>query len=141
MLPSVPVCLREQRILEAPVLLLGGGVLYYGLELLVRGYSHWSMAILGGVCLWLIYALNREKPRLLLPVRALLCASLITGSEFLFGCVLNLWLKWNIWDYSELPFDLLGQICLPYFILWFLLSLPVCLLCTLIRRVIFFEEV
>ena len=126
MLPSVHVYLREQRILEAPLLLLGGGVLYYGLELLVRGYSHWSMAILGGVCLWLIYALNREKPRLLLPVRALLCASLITGSEFLFGCVLNLWLKWNIWDYSELPFDLLGQICLPYSLLWLPVGLGGC---------------
>ena len=54
--------------------------------------------------------------------RALLGAGLITGVEFLSGCVLNLWLRWAVWDYSRLPGNLLGQICLPFTLLWFPVS-------------------
>ena len=34
----------------------------------------------------------------------------------------------EIWDYSDLPYNLLGQVCLLYMNLWFLLSLPAILL-------------
>ena len=39
----------------------------------------------------------------------------VTGIEFVSGCIVNLWLGWNVWDYSHLPLNLLGQICLPFF--------------------------
>lgn len=141
MLPVTADDSRIRRLYELPLLFLLGGVLYYALELLVRGRSHWSMALCGGLCLWLIYGLCRERPRLPLPVRALLSASLITGVEFVAGCVLNLWLGMNIWDYSSMPYQLLGQICLPYSVLWFLLGFPAVLVCTAIRRGIFFDDV
>ena len=38
--------------------------------------------------------------------------------EFVFGCIFNLILEMNVWDYSDLPFNLLGQICLPFALLW-----------------------
>ena len=41
--------------------------------------------------------------------------------EFLSGCVLNLWLCLDVWDYSGLPGNVLGQICPAYGLLWFLL--------------------
>ena len=66
--------------------------------------------------------------------RALLGAGLITGVEFLSGCVLNLWLRWAVWDYSRLPGNLLGQVCPLFCFLWFLLSLPVLLLCGWLRH-------
>lgn len=28
-----------------------GGILYYTFEMLFRGFSHWSMFVLGGICL------------------------------------------------------------------------------------------
>ena len=28
-----------------------GGTLYYSIELMFRGFSHWSMFLLGGICL------------------------------------------------------------------------------------------
>ena len=28
-----------------------GGVIYYSLEMIFRGFSHWSMFLLGGFCL------------------------------------------------------------------------------------------
>ena len=49
-------------------------------------------------------------------------ASIVTFVEFICGCIVNLWLGWNIWNYSDMPFNILGQICLPYMVLWSLLS-------------------
>ena len=47
---------------------------------------------------------------------------IVTVMEFIAGCILNIWLGLGIWDYSQMPFNVLGQICLPYTLLWILLS-------------------
>ena len=78
------------------------------------------MVAVGGLCFW---GMGRLPDRPLWR-RALLGAGLITGVEFLSGCVLNLWLRWAVWDYSRLPGNLLGQICLPYSLMWCLLAIP-----------------
>lgn len=130
----------EQRAAEVSFLLLTGGLFYFALEMICRGRSHISMAICGGVCLWLIYRVNEHLPKLILPVRALIGAGIITAVEFVTGCIVNLWLGLGVWDYSNQPLQLLGQICVPFSVLWFLLSVPVCWLCTLIRRFLFNYE-
>ena len=141
MLHHFPSSHTARLIWKLPLLLLTGGVLYCAIEILFRGYTHISMALCGALCFLLIYRLNQEKPNLLLPLRALLSAALITGVEFAAGCILNLWLGLDIWDYSSMPYQLLGQICLPFFCAWFLLGFPACLLCSLIRRFVFYENV
>lgn len=141
-LPDKPKTVKEpeQRVAEVSFLLLTGGILYFALETVCRGRSHISMAICGGICLWLIYRVNERFSRLLLPLRALIGAGIITAVEFVTGCVVNLWLGLGVWDYSNQPFQFLGQICVPFFVLWFLLSVPVCWLCALIRRFVFTYE-
>ncbi|MBQ9132710.1 MAG: hypothetical protein IJX62_09630 [Clostridia bacterium] len=129
-----------QNLVELPLLLLTGGVLYYGLEIVYRGHSHWSMALCGGLCFWWLYGMNRALSHLPLLLRALLSALLITAVELLAGCVLNLWLGMSVWDYRKMPLQLWGQICLPFSLLWFLLSIPVCLLSSWIRQRIFLEH-
>ena len=57
-----------------------------------------------------------------------LSALVVTAMEFAAGLVLNVWMGLGIWDYSDLPYNLLGQVCLLYMNLWFLLSLPAILL-------------
>lgn len=57
-----------------------------------------------------------------------LSALVVTAMEFAAGLVLNVWMGLEIWDYSDLPYNLLGQVCLLYMNLWFLLSLPAILL-------------
>lgn len=99
-----------------------GAVGYCGLEVLWRGFTHPSMAVVGGLCLILIQRINRrfrEKP---LYLRAALCAVGISVVEFLAGILLNVVLNLNVWDYSAQPFDLLGQVCPLYSVLWFFLS-------------------
>lgn len=103
-----------------------GGIGYYSLEVIFRGFSHWSMAFCGGLCLWLVYHLNRRMKGKRLINRALAGACTITAVEFAVGCFVNLIMGWDVWDYSHIPTNLLGQICMPFFLLWFLLCIPVC---------------
>lgn len=100
-----------------------GGGAYYAIEIFTRGYSHWTMFVLGGCCFVLCGILNEwQKMRFSLIQQMFLSMLMITFLEFVAGVVLNMWLKLNIWDYSQMPFNLYGQVCLPYACLWFALS-------------------
>lgn len=117
-----------------------GGALYYLGEILFRGYSHWSMFILGGLCFLYAGIQNQltdwKKPLILQIIQV---EFFVLAGEFITGCIVNLWLGWNIWDYSLLPFNLIGQICLPFALLF----LPLCLLAIILDDYIrywFFQE-
>lgn len=102
-----------------------GGTVYCSIEILWRGRTHWTMAVLGGLCFLIIYLLNKKLKGKSLILRCVLGASIITALEFLVGYAVNIRLGWQVWDYSKLRFNLMGQICLRYFLLWFLLCIPV----------------
>lgn len=121
-------------------LFLTGGICYFGIEILARGYSHWTMVVVGGICFVLIGLLNEKTPKMPLLKQMFYSAILITIIEFLSGCILNLWLKLDIWDYSKNAFNLLGQICLSHTIYWFFLSVVGILLDDYLRCKIFKEE-
>ena len=129
-----------QKHAEALFVLLFGGVTYYGIETLGRGWSHWSMAICGGLCALAIYRINERFPRWGTARRAFLGAIVITLAEFTTGCIVNLWLGLDVWDYSSLPFHLWGQICPAFTVIWFLLCIPAGLLCDVVRRQVFLYE-
>jgi hypothetical protein len=77
--------------MATPIFLLSAGSsLYYLLEVLLRGFSHWTMAVCGGLCLLLIYYMNRRLASEPLIFRALLGALIITAVELVAGCILNL---------------------------------------------------
>ena len=100
-----------------------GGIIYYILENIWRGYSHWTMFILGGICFIALGLINEifswDTP---LISQMVIGGAIITILEFITGYIVNLWLDWNIWDYSDVPYNLLGQICLPFSILWYFIS-------------------
>ena len=50
---------------------------------------------------------------------------MITAIEFVAGAIVNVRLKLNVWDYSKMPLNLYGQVCLPFSLLWCLLTLPI----------------
>lgn len=110
--------------MELLLFLMGGGV-YMLLEVLWRGYTHWTMFVLGGACFVVLDLLNEFKIpwHWCLLRQSVVGACVVTAFEFLTGCIVNLWLGWNVWDYSNLPFNLLGQICLYFFLLW----IPLCM--------------
>ena len=118
-----------------------GGLLYVGIELLWRGHSHWTMFVLGGICFVLIGRINEVIPwSMPLWKQVLFGVLIVTGLEFATGCIVNLWLGWNVWDYSDVPFNILGQICLPYILLWIPISLVGIILDDYLRHWIFKEE-
>ena len=95
-----------------PVLFCVGGLGYMGLELLWRGWTHKAMFFAGGTCFLLLGQLKNAPPW----VKALAGAGIITAVELGVGLLLNR--QYRIWDYRTVPLNFLGQICLPYSLLW-----------------------
>ena len=124
------------------LLFLIGGILYILIELLYRGHSHYSMFIVGGLCFILIGLLNDGlfNWKMALNSQMTLSALIITVLEFAAGVILNLRFGLNVWDYSDQPYNLYGQICLLYTCFWYLLSLPAILLDDLLRDKWFGED-
>lgn len=100
-------------------LLLAGGGLYVLVELIWRGRSHWTMFLLGGLCFVSLGLINEIIPwEMPLWQQIFIGACIVTGLEFVTGCIVNLRLGWAVWDYSGLPGNILGQICPQFFVLW-----------------------
>ena len=100
-----------------------GGFLYVLFEYVWRGYSHGTMFVVGGLCFIVIGLINEiltEKMSLL--TQSVIGACIVTVVEFISGYIINIVLKLNVWDYSDLPFNIMGQICLPYTLLWIIVS-------------------
>ncbi len=108
---------------------LTGGFAYGGIEIATRGFSHISMFLAGGLCFVFIGLLNDFLGEKISFIGLMfLSALIITAVEFITGIIVNVWLKLDVWDYSYLPYNLNGQICLLFTNLWFLLSAPALLL-------------
>lgn len=122
-------------------LLCIGGSIYYLIEVLYRGYSHYTMFLVGGICFVLIGLLNEGMSwDLCIEKQVGLGLAAVLIVEFISGCILNLWLGLHIWDYSKLPFNILGQICLPFALLWIPLVAVAILLDDSIRYTFFNEQ-
>ena len=102
-----------------------GGCGYNILEILWRGYTHISMTLAGGTCFLAMYCIKTRFSNWGIIKRGLISSAFITLCELIFGIIFNVALKMNIWDYSDMPFNLFGQICLPYTALWFFLSVVI----------------
>ena len=66
--------------------------------------------------------------------KAGICALAVTAVEFVFGLIFNVWLHKNVWDYSDEAFNVLGQICPLYTLLWGVLALGVVPLADRVNR-------
>lgn len=104
------------------------GSMYFVLEGLWHipsgGYANIIMLPIGGLCGICIGAINQIPKfyNMRIVFQSLLSTIIVLTIEFLSGCILNLGLGLNLWDYSLYPFNILGQVCLHYGVLWFLIS-------------------
>lgn len=99
------------------------------------------MPILGGTMFIILGGLNNWLPwELSLLKQGLIGMVVVTAAEFVSGCILNLWLGLGIWDYSHIPGNVLGQICLPFMVVWFALSLIAIVLDDWLRHWLFGEK-
>ena len=107
-----------------------GCVFYYLTEMLYRTHSHFTMAILGGICAVVIYRINKALYNESVIIKAFLCAVAITILEFISGIFINLIFEMKVWDYSDRMFNILGQICPLFSLFWFLISIPALYFCS-----------
>ena len=102
---------------------LVGGIIYYIIELIGRGHSHWSMFILGGLCFIALDLINEVIPWSMPFILQMLIGSIIiTVLELITGLIVNIALEWGVWDYSKMPFNFLGQVCLTFSVIWFFIA-------------------
>lgn len=113
-----------------------GAIGYGALETLWRGYTHWTMIVTGGFCCCLMHliATRMDEP---LWKKWIMCMAVVTAVEFAVGCAVNLRLGWQVWDYSDLALNLMGQICPLFSFFWFLLSIPCVYLSRLLKKYVF----
>lgn len=118
-----------------------GGLTYCLLEIVYRGYTHPSMLICGAVCFIALGLINEilswDTP---LWIQMILGGIIATVIEFVTGCIVNLWLGWNVWDYSGMYGNILGQICPQFSILWCIVALFAIILDDYLRYYFFGEE-
>lgn len=95
-----------------------GAVGYPVLELLTRGRTHPSMALAGGLSAAAFHRISRLHASL--AGKSLLGGAAVTLIEAICGFLWNR--RHRIWDYRRMPLNWHGQVCLPYTLLWGLLS-------------------
>lgn len=125
--------MKLKNIIENAAAFALGGTAYGAVETLWRGHTHPTMIFVGGLCFFAMYRINQAlRPNVIRA--AVIGGAVITTTELLSGCILNLWLEFDVWDYSGLRFNLAGQICLLYSFLWMILSVPAFALCSVFEK-------
>ncbi len=106
------------------VLFSVGAVGYSGLEILWRGHTHPSMMLAGGICFLGFSRIADKMKNSPALYRCIAGSAAATAVELCFGIIFNLILKKGVWDYSRIPINFMGQICLLYSVLWGFLCIP-----------------
>ncbi len=114
-----------KKAIEILYVYLIGAALYCCFEVAIRGRTHWTMALTGGLAFLLLYQFNLRAGTQSVALRGLFGCGLITGLEFAVGCLVNRTFGWRVWDYSARGGHVLGQICPMFSIVWFIISLSV----------------
>ncbi len=111
--------MKKENLILFPI-----GAFGYGLiEILWRGHTHFSMLTAGGICFVFFAKIGEKLKNASLFIKAVIGSGFVTFIELIFGFIFNIILKKNVWDYSKMPFNFKGQICLLYSFFWGILSL------------------
>lgn len=111
------------------------------IEVLFRGYSYPVSGVMGGFAVIMLDGINDEMSwDLDLALQALIGGALITlmeaGVGILMLCAPGVP---RMWDYSDIPFNIAGIICLPFSIAWVFLSVLAIFLADAINYYVFEE--
>ena len=134
------------KFIKPAVLFCVGGAIYIAIEMLWRAVmgstpTHWTMFIIGGLSFVIVGGINEffawEMP---IWLQSAIGTAVVLALEFISGCVLNIWLGLAVWDYSNIPFNILGQSCLPFAFAWYALVTAAIILDDYLRYWLFGEE-
>lgn len=106
-----------------------GGTLYFFMEVIYKTLKgkpesiSWTMLLVAFLLCIPLERFGAELPwEMPMIFQTLICGVAITIVELIAGIIINIILGMNVWDYSNLPFNFLGQICLSFSLLWCVLS-------------------
>lgn len=106
-------------------LFLSCGFIYCMIEILFRGWSHWSMFVLAGFLgVFCIDSINNVLSfDCDYIVQIIISTILCTIGEGISGIILNVWLQLNVWDYSKITFGtfFFGQCNVFFCFAWMLI--------------------
>lgn len=118
-----------------------GGSTYITVEVLWRERSSWVMGVLGGLLFILIGLMNQILSwDFDLALQVIIGDLIALIGEFVTGMICNVWLGMNIWDYSDMPYNLCSQICPQFALLWLPLVLLAIILDDWIRWKFYHER-
>ena len=110
-----------KRATELIILFIVSGFIYCCIEMLYRGRTHISMFFVAGLCGLVMNSWNNiftfEMDFLL---QVMLSAIVCTAVELCSGLLINA--NHLIWDYSSLPLNYKGQVCLYFSLVWVAIS-------------------
>lgn len=111
-----------------------GGLGYAIIEILWRRRTHWTMAVTGGACFLSLFKFYNKHNKMNMLKKCVSGSMIITVLEFFSGCIINIKYKLNVWDYSKCRFNIKGQVCPFYSMLWGFLCIPVSKLCAVLSK-------
>ena len=103
------------------------GMCYFVIEGIWRipkgGYANIVMLPIGGFCGLLIGSINQIPRFYNMSVfkQSIVGTVIVLIIEYISGYILNIKMGLDIWDYSNMYFNVNGQICIEFGLLWFLL--------------------
>jgi len=87
------------------------------------GWTTLWMLPVGGICGVLLGLLNEIKilKKCIVLTQCLIGTFIVLFVELLLGIIFNLGFGLSLWTYAGWSYNILGQICLPFAIIWFFL--------------------
>ena len=115
------------RVLKVLTIWFLMGMVYFVIEGIWRipkgGDANVVMLPIGGLCGLLIGSINQIPKFYNISVfkQSLIGTGIVLVIEYIAGYILNIKMGLDIWGYSDMFFNINGQICLEFGLLWFLL--------------------
>lgn len=111
---------------------LFGTVLYWLIELAWDGSTHWSMGPVGGLAFIVGGEIDEIAPDRSWWKQSIIITCIILALEYSAGVLFNK--DYKVWDYRGKKFNLDGQICLTFGLIWFVVFGPVIIILDNILR-------
>ena len=132
-----------KKVLKSLVMFFTGFSHYLLIEYMFRGYTFVLMGVLGGIAIVILDKINDEISwNVDLLVQSMLGANLITFMELVVGLIAKYTsLLPVMWDYSNMPLNYKGIICIPFYAAWMALSIVAIFIADAINYYIFHDTI
>lgn len=131
------------------ILFILGFCMYISIEVCFRsilnhggnGFSNPICGIMGAICFLVCDKINnRISWDIDLFLQGIIGSSVVTALELIVGILDRFLLKFGMWDYSTMPLNFMGVICVPFSIAWVGLTIVAIFVADAINYYGFHEE-